>query len=197
MFSYPLSLRFKIIALDSTIYLTDSTGREILFVKKGFLRLREKIKIFTDSSQTNHRFTISTSQIIDLGATYEVTDEEKKMVVFRIKHYGWSFLWRSRYTVLDLHNQPIAQIKEDNPWIEILNGFLGEIPYLQILTIWLFNPTYTLTDTAGIPLLTLKKKPSLFERMFVIEKGQASSLLDEDSAVLTALMTVIFQRSRG
>lgn len=197
MISFPLSIRFKLLAWDSTIYLQDHSGKEILFLKKAPFRLREKISIYTDSTKQTKRWTISTSQIIDLGATYEVFDEEKQQVAFRIKHSGWSFLWRTRYTILDLQNNPIAEIKEDNPWIEVLNAFLEEVPYLGILSIWLFHPTYTLKDKHGVPVLILKKKPSLFERRFTVEQGQDSSLLEEDAAIVSVLLTVTFRRSQG
>ena len=62
---YPLEMRFTLFSLSQQITVRDAAGSSILFVKQKMFRLKEKIEVFSDSSQSKKLFEIN-SRILDL-----------------------------------------------------------------------------------------------------------------------------------
>ena len=63
MHMFPLKLSFKIVALAPQIYVRDASGNEILYVRQKLLKLKDKIRVFADSSQTNQLYEIDADRI--------------------------------------------------------------------------------------------------------------------------------------
>ena len=74
---------------------------------------------------------------------------------------------------------------------------LGEIPFVGFLAIYLLNPTYLISMADGTPALRALKRPSIFERYFVIEKLAELDEDDELRALLSMIMMVLLEKSRG
>ena len=49
--SYPLSLRFKIIAIAEQLAVHDSSGRLMMYVKQKAFKLKEAITVYSDEGQ--------------------------------------------------------------------------------------------------------------------------------------------------
>ena len=73
---YPLTLKCKIIAISPQIYVTDSDGKSVLYIKQKFLKLKEHVELFTDDTKEKKLCDIKTNNIIDLAALYEFTDDQ-------------------------------------------------------------------------------------------------------------------------
>jgi hypothetical protein len=63
--------------------------------------------------------------------------------------------------------------------------------------LYLINPTYLITLADGTPALRVLKKPSVFERYFVIDKLSEVDQDDELRALLSLIMMVLLEKSRG
>ena len=72
--NYPLSFRFKLLALSPQIYVTDAAGNEVCYVKQKLFRLREKVEVHTDSTRQQLLCTIEADRIIDWSAKYTFRD---------------------------------------------------------------------------------------------------------------------------
>jgi hypothetical protein len=55
--NYPLDLSFKLLALASQIYVRDSQGNLVFYVKQKMFKLKEAITVFGDEAQTQPHFT--------------------------------------------------------------------------------------------------------------------------------------------
>ena len=58
MLKYPLDLRFKLLTFGQRITATDAEGRTLMFIKQKMFKLKEKVEIYSDTSQSNLIFTL-------------------------------------------------------------------------------------------------------------------------------------------
>jgi hypothetical protein len=195
---YPLVLSFKIIALAPQIYIRDAQGQELLYVKQKLLKLKESIRVFSDSGQSRQLYELGADRILDFSPRFTFRDTSGQ-VVGAVKRQGARSLLKASYDVFGPHDQPVARIEEENPWIKLLDGLLGEIPIVGALTGYFLNPKYRVQELATQrTMLRVTKHRSFLESRFEINRADAS--LDEasETAVLLAILVmVLLERERG
>lgn len=193
---YPLELRFKILAIASQIWVRDGAGHLLCYVKQRAFKLREAVRIFGDEKQTRLLYTIGADRILDFSAEYRIADASGRPLGV-VKRRGMRSLWRAHYDVLR-DGQPVFGIQEENPWVKLIDGVIGEIPIIGMFTGYLLHPAYAVTvASSGTPALRLVKRAALFEGRYQVEQKLALSDDDERLAVLAILMMLLLERSRG
>lgn len=195
---FPVTLTFKLVALAPQIYVKDATGREILYVKQKLLKLKEKVRVFADSSQSQQVYEINADRWLDWSARYTVTDPHG-VTVGSIRRLGARSLWKATYEVAGAMGQDLFRIEEENPWTKVLDGLLGEIPIVNMFTGYFLNPKYVaLRAGTNQPALRITKHRSFLESRFEIE-NLAGGLTDAEAeaALLAILMATLLERSRG
>src|SRR6185312_937286 len=106
MHLFPLKLSFKIAALAPQIYVRDASGNEILYVRQKILKLKDKIRVFADSSQTNQLYEIDADRVLDWSARFTFTDTQGR-VLGAVGRLGAKSLWRATYEVADAAGRQI------------------------------------------------------------------------------------------
>lgn len=198
MYQYPLSLRFKLISLSPQIYLTDAQSKELLFIKQKLFKLKEDIQVFSDSAKNTEVFRIKADRIIDFSATYNFTDAKSGASLGSIKRRGIKSLWRATYFLSDSRGQETHKISESNPFVKLLDGIVGQIPILGMLTGYFLHPSYIVYRSTGeTQVLRLTKQGAFFESVFKIEKLQNLNEEEERRVLLGLLMLVQLERRRG
>jgi hypothetical protein len=193
---FPLDLRFKLIAVAPQLSVTDASGALLFHVKQKAFRLKESVTVFQDAGQTRPLYRIAADRILDISAQYRI-DAEGGAPVGVLRRRGMRSLWRAHYEV-DRDGAPALLIREENPWVKLLDGLVGEIPVVGFFTGYILHPAYRLTRPAGgEPLLRAVKQPALFERRYRIERPGALEPADETLGVLALLMMLLLERSRG
>jgi len=195
---FPLTLNFKIVALAPQVYVRDAAGREILYVKQKLLKLKEKVRVFSDSSQSQQVYEINADRWLDWSARYTFTDS-MGVVVGSVQRMGMRSLWKATYQIMDATGQPILVLEEANPWAKVLDSVLGEIPIIGIFTGYFIHPKYDVKRAnSGQPALHVTKSRSFLESRFEIENtGGPLTQYEEVPAVLGLLMMVLLERQRG
>lgn len=193
---YPLTLTFKLVALNPQVAVTDAAGALVLYVRQKAFRLKEDVTVYADREQARPLYRLRADRVIDFRATYHMTDAAGA-AFGAVQREGLRSLWRSRYTVLDAAERPTLRIQEDDPWVKVLDATVGELPFGAWLTGYLFHPSYTVAEEDGRPALRLVKQPSFFERVFRLERLDDLSAEDEVRGVLALLMMVLLERARG
>jgi uncharacterized protein YxjI len=193
---YPLTLRFKLIALNPQVTVTDATGAVVLYVKQKAFRLKEDVTVFADAEQTRPLYRLCADRVLDFRAHYAITDAAGE-AFGAVRGEGMRSLWRSRYSILDTAGTPTLRIQEDNPWVKVIDATVGELPFGGWLSAFLFHPSYTVDEEDGRAVLRLTKQPSLFERVFQLDQLDAMSTEDEVRGVLALLMMILLERARG
>ena len=193
---FPLTLRFKTIAVAPQISVTDASGELIFYVKQKAFKLKEAITVFADAEQTRTLYRIAADRVIDISARYQIEDAAGVPLGY-LQRAGMRSFWRAEYEVQGPAG-PILTIREENPWTKVVDSLLGEIPLLGLLSGYLFHPAYRVyrPDTGEV-MLRLVKEPALMEGRYRIEQLVELSPGDEALSLLSILMLVLLERRRG
>ncbi|MCP2038713.1 hypothetical protein [Chryseobacterium sp. HSC-36S06] len=195
--NYPLDFKFKITTLSSDFNITDRNGNYVAYVRQKMFKLKEDVIVFNDETKSQELFRIKANQWIDFNASYAITDLQSGKIFGNLSRRGMRSLWKSQYDIADETSATKYQINEDNGWIKVLDGIIGEIPLVGMLTGYFLNPSYTVKDNAGKEYFKLKKMPSLFGRKFQLDRIIDINDEDESLVVLSFLMMVLLERERG
>ncbi len=192
---YPLKLNFKLFSFSQQIVVKDAVGNSVLYVKQKMFRLREKVEVFADASMTNKLFDIAADRIIDFSANYSFTTADGQPWG-GVRRSGMRSIFSTHYQIME-GGRVDMEIHEESPMKRFFESLLGEIPILGFIFIYILNPSYLITNSAGENVLRAVKKPSIFERYFEIEKLGEIEPDDELRALLSLLMMVLLEKKRG
>jgi hypothetical protein len=178
---YPLTLNFKIAALAPQISVTDASGREILYVRQKLLKLRDKIKIFSDSSQSQELYEVNADRILDWSARFVFTDSQGR-TVGAVQRQG---------------AQSLFSIQEEQPWLKVIDYFVEEIPFVGMLSGYLFSPTYGVQRLAtGQTALRITKHRTLLSRTFTVDNLEGSLPEAEEVTTILGIMIMVLHERR-
>jgi uncharacterized protein YxjI len=195
-FTYPLTLTFKFLTISSYIQVVDATGQLVSYVKQRAFRLKEDVTIYADEAQTQALFDIKANQIFDIGATYSISTPDGRSLG-ALRQRGMRTLWSATYDILDDNGSAVGLIHEQDPWVKVIDGLIGGIPFLGFVVQQFINPTYLIDGSDGTTLLRMRKRPSLIERRFVVEQDAPLPSGLEPLALPAVLMVVLLERGRG
>jgi hypothetical protein len=196
---YPLHITFKIWTLaPNRVSVTDDQGTLLFVMRQKAFRLKEAIVIYRDEKLTQPLYEIRADRIIDFSARYNFSDLQGTDLG-GIKRHGLKSLWSAKYDTFDqlAATTPIMTLKEDNPWIKVLDSLFSEIPIVGMFTGYVCNPSYTLTRTNGENILKLSKIPGFLSRNFLVQKVDRLDDREELQAILSILMMIFLERNRG
>ena len=195
---YPITMTFKILAVAPQIFVRDAVGQEMMYVKQKLFKLKEAIQVFSDQSKSRQLYDIKADRVIDFSARYNFTDYQG-MGLGAIKRQGMRSIWRASYDIMR-GDSVVYQVREESAIIKVLDALFGEIPFVGILSGYVFNPAYLVKrpGETGETVMRFVKKPSFLESNFIIEKHDHNlSEQDEELLMLSILTTALLERSRG
>jgi len=193
--NYPLSMSFKIVAINPQVTVTDASGQVVAYVKQQAFRLKEDITIFADEAQTRPLYRINANRVLDFNANYAITTPDG-LPVGSVYRPGARSILKASYHLKDAQGDEIGLIHEENAWIKVLDALLGEVPGLGLFTGYLFNPAY-LVDLRGQATFYLKKQPAFLEGKFTLEPRGPIAEQDEGLAIAGTIMALMLERTRG
>ena len=196
--AFPLRLTFKLLAFAPQFYVHDANGTAVAYVKQKLFKFKEAVTVYSDERQADVRFQIQADRVIDFSAQYNFTDAQGASLGC-IRQRGLRSLWKARFDVID-DALPIFDINEKSMLTRFFDSLFGQIPVVGLLSGYLFQPAYEVTRPGGQLVMTLTKKPALFEGRFDIELAQAGKPLsarEADQLLLSLMMLVLLERSRG
>jgi len=195
--NYPLNLSFKIVAIAPQIFVTDSQGNSVCYVKQKLFKLKENIQVFSDQNKNRQIASIRANKVIDWSARYFFADGEGHEIG-SVGRQGMKSIWRARYdTFMPNTNAASFSIQEENPWVKVMDGLMCSIPFLGMLSGYLFHPTYLATRPDGTPVMRVSKQSAFFEGKFTIEKLADLSTQEEINLIYSFLMLLLLERERG
>ena len=160
-------------------------------------KLKEDVVVFNDESRSKELFRIRANQWIDFNASYNIKSVENDKIFGKLARKGMKSLWKAKYEIFDDKDQSKYSISEDNGWTKVFDSLVGEIPIVGMFTGYFLNPSYSVKDTNGQVLFRLKKMPSLIGRRFQLDRLVDIPDEDESLIILSYLMMVLLERSRG
>lgn len=193
--AYPLSLSFKIVALAPQFSITGANGQLVAYVKQKLFKLKEAVTVFADERQTQALFTINADRIIDFSARYHFADAQGN-ALGSVKRRGMKSLWNATYEIMD-GETTVMGIREENPWVKVIDAFFTEIPVLGMFSGYVFHPVYLVSRPDGTLVMRMEKQPAFFEGKFLLEKKATLSETEEKRVLLSLIMMLLLERSRG
>jgi hypothetical protein len=194
---FPLDLRFKLMALGSRLTVTDARGTLVFYVKQKAFKLKESVTVYADEGQTRPLYTINADRILDVSPRYRVADTGGAEIAV-VQRFGMRSFWKAHYEVHQGGRRTFL-IREENPWIKVLDGVVGSIPVVSLFAGYMLHPAYILSRGEGeAPVLRIAKRPALFEGRFQIAAVEAPAPTESvEVAVVSILMMVLLERARG
>jgi uncharacterized protein YxjI len=193
--SYPLTLSFKIVAFAPQFSVTDANGNLVAYVKQKLFKLKEAVTVFGDKEQKQPLYSLNADRVFDFSARYHFTDPQG-MTLGSVKRQGMKSLWRTHYDIFD-GETVVMTIREENPWIKVIDGLFEEIPILGMFSGYIFHPAYLVARADGMVVIRMEKKPAFFEGKFAVEKQVPLDTAEEQRILLSLIMMVLLERSRG
>ncbi|MEA5420202.1 hypothetical protein VB712_13305 [Spirulina sp. CCNP1310] len=198
MLQTPLTLTFKLFALAPQISVTDAQDQLVLYVKQKLFKLKEDIKVCSDRSQTQQLYSIKADRIIDFSAAYRFTNAQNQ-ALGSVKRRGLRSIWRAHYDIFgpDQTETPLYTIREENPWVKVLDGLLCEVPIVNFFTGFILNPVYLVENPEKTVVMRLSKIPTFLSRKFTVKQMDQLDDNRQITIVLSLLMMVLLERGRG
>lgn len=193
---YPLFLKFKITTLASDFTITDRNENSLAYVRQKMFKLKEDVVVFSNESKSQENFRIRANQWIDFNASYAITDSFGKNLG-KIARKGMRSIWKATYNIFDHNENQKYKVQEENAWVKVFDGMVGEIPIIGMFTGYFLNPSYIVHDNNGKEIYRLRKMPSFFGRKFQLD--QLNDIADEEETlvVLSLMMMVLLERAKG
>ncbi|MHA1562374.1 MAG: hypothetical protein ACTSPA_09645, partial [Promethearchaeota archaeon] len=165
------------------------------YVKQKLFKLKEAIKVFTDTTQTNQLYTIYADRIIDFSARYNFTNMGGQSLG-SIKRKGMKSLFRANYQIFDDQNQ-LMTIREESIFVRIMDALFSSIPCIGMCAGYVFHPSYLIARLDGTEMMRVKKQPAFLEGKFKIEKLTEMGEFEEAQILLSIMMMLLLERIRG
>ena len=193
----PWELRFKVLSIAGQIFVNDSSGRLLYYVKQKAFKLKEAVTVFSDAEQTRPEFRMAADRILDISARYDFTDMQGAPLG-ALQRQGMRSIWRAHYDILR-DGAHVMSIREENPWIKLVDGILGDIPLVGLVAGYILHPTYRVTSAADeqTVLLRVRKRPAFWEGKYTLEKPGSLDGVDSQLALLSVMMFLLLERTRG
>lgn len=193
--AYPLTLSFKLVALAPQLSVTDANGQLVVYVKQKLFKLKEAVTVFGDERQSQPLYSINADRILDFSARYNFATTQGS-ALGSVKRHGMKSIWKTHYEIMD-GDATVMGINEENPWIKVIDALFSEIPIVGMFSGYVFHPVYLVTRQDGTLVMRLEKQPAFFEGKFRVEKKAALSETEEQRVLLSLVMMLLLERSRG
>lgn len=113
--------------LGQKFHIYDSQGNLALFVKQAAFRLKEDIRVYSDESMSSELLVIAARRVLDISASYDVTDARTKQKVGVLKRKGLKSILKDEWIIMDPNDREIGLITEDSALMAMLRRFLSNL----------------------------------------------------------------------
>ena len=193
---YPIELNFKKIALAKQAMLADSNGNSIAYARQKMLKLKEELEVFEDRTKAKRICTIKANKVIDFSAAYKFYTESEQCFG-SVQRKGLLSLWKATYLIDDASGSQYATIREENPFAKVVDTLLGGLPLVGFVCNYIFNSSYIVTSERGTQIFRLTKVPTFWGSLFKIDKLAEVTPDEELCCMMSILMMVFLEKSRG
>jgi hypothetical protein len=159
-------------------------------------KLKEDIMCYSNESKKVLLYRIKANKWLDFSATYSFFNSED-IELGKVARKGAVSLWKATYLILDKENTNEFTIREEKPWVKVLDSLVSEIPIVGIFTGYMFNPSYLVTNDQNEPIMRFKKDSSFFGRKFSLHQLKEVDEKAQERIALSLMMMVLLERRRG
>jgi hypothetical protein len=120
---------FRFFGGEFDIY--DPVGNPVLHSEQKSFKLKEDMRLYSDKSRNYEILSIKARQVLDIGATYDVTDSRSLQPVGALRRKGLKSIFaRDEWLILDPQGQEIGIIKEDSLFLGLVRRLSRRLSFL-------------------------------------------------------------------
>lgn len=172
----PLTFHRKLSIAGNKVHVNDPSGNMVMFVKQKAFKLKEDIRVYSDKSMSAEILYIQARRILDMSATYDVTDQTTGEKVGALRRKGlMSTFVQDQWEMLDNNENVVGEISEDSTVLALIRRYVMNI-----------IPQSFSFKSNGVELAKLKQRfnPFLFKADFNVINDSADPRLSIAGAVL-------------
>jgi uncharacterized protein YxjI len=118
-------VRKKVLKLfGGAFHIYDTQENLVFFSEMKAFKLKEDIHVFTGEDKQVDLLSIKARQILDISATYDVTDAATGQKIGALRRKGMKSIIRDEWLILDANDQEIGMIQEDSMALALVRRFL-------------------------------------------------------------------------
>ncbi len=127
-------LRKKVFKLfGGAFHIFAPNGALVFYSRQKAFKLKEDIRVYSDESMGQELLVMKARNVLDIAATYDVTDPFFGVRVGALRRKGLKSILKDEWIILDAQDREIGLIQEDSTALALLRRFvLG----------WLLPQTY-------------------------------------------------------
>jgi hypothetical protein len=176
------------------------------FIKMKGFRLRNDIRLYSDTSMQQEIVLIKARSIAALNMSYDITNSQTNQLLFTLQHHGLrSVLKRDKWDLFDAQGNAIGGINETSGALAIARRWLFLVPYIgPTLELLLeFTPqTFDITSISNATGTTLSGKIVHKRNPILVRMSLDTSMAPADYNPLvgisaTALLSVLDAAKRS
>lgn len=111
----------------------DTNGNVVFYSKQKAFKLKEDFRVYSDESMSQELLSITTSHILDIGATYNIRDATTGEAVGALRRKGLTSIIRDEWVILSKEGQEIGIVAETSIVTALLSRFIGLIPQTYVV----------------------------------------------------------------
>ncbi|HYO53687.1 hypothetical protein [Archangium sp.] len=108
-------------------HIYDEAGNVAFYSKMKAFKLKEDLRVFTGEDMQQEVLTIQARNILDISATYDVTDAATGQKVGALRRKGLKSILRDEWLILDINDQEVGTIQEDSLLLAVVRRFLTNL----------------------------------------------------------------------
>jgi uncharacterized protein YxjI len=116
---------FKLFGGAFHIY--DDAGNVVFYSKMKAFKLKEDLRVFTGEDMQEEVLGIKARNILDISATYDVTDTATGRKLGALRRKGLKSIIRDEWLILDANDQEVGTIQEDSMLLALVRRFLSNL----------------------------------------------------------------------
>jgi uncharacterized protein YxjI len=116
---------FKLFGGAFHIY--DDAGNVVFYSKMKAFKLKEDLRVFTGEDMQEEVLSIKARNILDISATYDVTDTATGHKLGALRRKGFKSIIRDEWLILDANDQEVGTIQEDSMLLALVRRFLSNL----------------------------------------------------------------------
>lgn len=121
-------IRRKVFKLaGGAFHIFDPQGQLLMYSHMKAFKLKEDIRLFTGEDMREELLAIHARTVLDISATYDVTDSTTGQAVGALRRKGMRSLLRDEWLLLDTTDREVGLIREDSLGKALLRRFLTNL----------------------------------------------------------------------
>ncbi len=121
-------IRRKVFKLaGGAFHIFDPHGQLVMYSHMKAFKLKEDIRLYTGEDKQHELLAIHARQVLDISATYDVTDSSTGEKVGALRRKGVRSLLRDEWLLLDSFDREIGLVREDSMGKALLRRFLTNL----------------------------------------------------------------------